>query len=89
MKDLAGGRDRTKEREGVSCSFIDKALGPEFAVEFWIKALAALIYVKAFPGLLIESCLMLLTGCDGFPFRMVCALHLPVLFTFTIGIEGC
>jgi len=34
VKNLAGGRDRIKEREGVSCSFIDKALGPEFVVEF-------------------------------------------------------
>jgi hypothetical protein len=51
-------------------------LASEFAVEFWVNAVAALINIEAFTALLAEPCLMLLTIGDSFPVWMILAFHL-------------
>jgi hypothetical protein len=62
----------------------DDTLGSELAVEFWIKALTAVIDVKKRTALLTESCLMLLTDCNRLPIRMIFTLHFPFPFILII-----
>jgi hypothetical protein len=54
----------------------DNALSSKFAVEFWIKALAAMINVETFAALLTKPRFVLLTNSDRLPVRMDSALHL-------------
>ena len=54
----------------------DNALISKFAVEFWIKALAAMINVEKFAALLTKPRFVLLTNSDRLPVRMDSALHL-------------
>jgi hypothetical protein len=64
--------------------FPDDTLGSELAVEFWIKALTAVVDVKILTALLTESCLMLLADCNCLPIRMIFTLHFPFPFILII-----
>ena len=53
----------------------DQALSSKLAVEFWIKALTAMIYVETLAALSTEPCLMLLTNRDRPSTGVDSALH--------------
>ena len=59
----------------VSRHLPDQALSSELAVEFWIKALTAMVYVETLAALSTEPCLMLLTNCDRPSTGVDSALH--------------
>jgi hypothetical protein len=56
----------------------DKALRSKLAIELWIDAFTAMIDAQALATLLTESGFMFVADPNGFPVRMVLALHRPL-----------
>jgi len=49
----------------VSRQLPNQTLSSKLAVEFWIKALTAMVYVETLAALPTEACSMFLTDCNG------------------------
>jgi len=64
----------------VSRQLPDQTLSSKLAVEFWIKALTAMVYVETLAALPTEAGFMFLTEGNGLSIRVDSALHLTLLY---------